>query len=146
MFDMNKRRHIEIIKRNQLSEGMEEYGIERREVRIKGRDGWSGKEVTYSLTHTEHSRLRSSQRGIDPFRLEAAIRFGEVVMKQGLMYCILGDSLIPDHLSRDRDKLRNTVVVLSGDSDEIITCYRGKNPFRRIKRKRKDLWVGRMAA
>lgn len=143
---MEKRRRIEIIKRDRLSEGMSDYGYQRSEVRIQGLDGSSGREVTYSLTHTAHSRRRSSQRGIDPFRLETVIRYGEVVMKQGLMYCILGDSLIPDHLSRDRDKFRNIVVVLSGDSDEIVTCYRGRHPFRRIKRKRKDLWVDRKAA
>lgn len=33
----------------------------------------------------------------------------------------------------------NTVVIVSGDSNQIITCYRSKNPFKNIKTKSKIL-------
>ena len=93
--------------------------------------------IDFSFKHTRHSHVRSSQRGINSFKIKAALQYGETIYKQGLIYFILGEDNIPALLHKDKNKLKNTVVVVSGNSNEVITCYRSSNPFRHIKHKSK---------
>lgn len=93
----------------------------------------------FNFKHTSHSFLRASQRGINSNKITAALKYGENIYKQGLIYYVLGEHNIPESLSKDKNKLKNTVVVVAGDSNNVITCYRSSNPFKNIKLKPKRL-------
>jgi hypothetical protein len=101
---------------------------------------------TVILQHTIHSRTRASQRCIDEERIDTVMVYGETVYKQGLIYMYLGRDQVPDHLARHRDKYANTVIVLAGDTNHVITCYRCSNPAKHLRRKQKSLAVWSRAA
>ena len=102
-------------------------------------DERSNNSLEFFFSHTTHSFKRSSQRGIDSEKIIVAIEFGEVFYKQGLQWHVLGAKGIPPYLEHKKNQLMNTVVIVSGDSNQIITCYRSKNPFKNIKTKSKIL-------
>ena len=114
---------------------------EQMEINFRVKDFESDQFVDFNFQHTRHSSLRASQRGIQKSKITAALQFGEAIYKQGLIYFILGENNIPDSLSKEKSKIKNTVVVVSGDSNQVITCYRSSNPFRNIKLKSKTLSV-----
>jgi len=97
-------------------------------------------QIDYTFNHSQHSFQRASQRGISKHKMRVTLQYGEVMYKQGLLFFVLGENNIPDFLIKDKNKLQNTVVVVSGDSNEVITCYRSANPFRNIKLKSKKLY------
>jgi hypothetical protein len=119
--------------------GEPETDYPNRRFNVVAKDPDSEVEQVFQFTHSDHSMVRSAQRGIEGFRMQVAIRYGRTIRKQGLEYCILGKNDIPEHLSHMCAKLRDTVVIISGESDCVITCYRGKDPFKRIKKKSKRL-------
>ena len=95
--------------------------------------------TSFNFRHTKHSFVRAAQRGINSNKIEATLKYGESIFKQGLIYYILGQNNIPKSLYKDKNKLINTVVVVAGDSNQVITCYRSSNPYRNIKIKQKQL-------
>jgi hypothetical protein len=96
----------------------------------------SGKIFSYSMSHTKHSKYRAAQRGFSENDLLNALDFSEVIRKQGLYFYIVVNSRIPSSLPEKRKKkILNMVVVVSGDEDSIITCYKAKNNFKHIKKK-----------
>jgi len=109
------------------------------EISFRMEDSKSHQGMNFNFKHTRHSFLRASQRGINSNKIAIALQFGDNIYKQGLIYFILGENNIPASLSKDKDKLINTVVVVSGNSNEVITCYRSSNPFRNIRVKSKKL-------
>jgi hypothetical protein len=95
--------------------------------------------VEFTFEHTRHSYLRASQRGFNQLKIAATLQYGESVYKQGLIYFILGEKNIPDVLIKQKEQLKNTVVIVSGDSNQVITCYRTSNPFKYIRTKSEKL-------
>lgn len=95
--------------------------------------------IEFEFEHTEHSYLRACQRGFTYRKIAAALQYGESIYKQGLIYFVLGENNIPDSLSKLKDKLKNTVVIVAGDSNKVITCYRTTNPFKYIRVKSERL-------
>ena len=105
-------------------------------------DEWKNlKSVVFNFRHTAHSFLRASQRGFNNNKISAALQYGENIFKQGLIYFILGEKNIPVALEKEKEKLKNIVVVVSGDSNQVITCYHSKNPFKHLKTKSKKLFT-----
>ncbi len=96
--------------------------------------------VELSFEHTVHSFQRAQQRGIRSLQLETTLQYGYAIYKQGLIYYILGENNIPEKLSKIKGQIVNTVVIVSGDSNQIITCYRSARPFKHIKMKSKKLY------
>ncbi len=96
--------------------------------------------MEFKFKHTAHSYQRSCQRGLAKNKIIATLEYGEVVHKQGLIYYILGEKNIPDILIKQKQKLQNTIVIVAGDSNQIITCYRSANPFKNIRTKSKELF------
>lgn len=90
--------------------------------------------------HTNHSHLRSDQRGISKSMISLTLEYGMTFFKQGFIYYVLGEKDIPKYLNRDKSHFKNTVVVVSGDSNQVITCYRSSNPLKNIKQKSKELY------
>lgn len=95
-------------------------------------------EVIYNLEHSRHSRRRASQRGITDHIISLALDFAVPIMKQGLIFYLVKSRLIPDSLDPHiRSRLENLVIVVSGDDNQIITCYKSPMAFRSIRRKEK---------
>lgn len=93
--------------------------------------------INFSLT--SHSEKRIEERSIKQEGIEIAIFYGKSFFKQGLIFYVIGTKL-PDYISPQQRKFcRNLVVVVSGDSDQIITIYRNKDPFKYIRKKGKKL-------
>lgn len=95
--------------------------------------------IEFMFTHTKHSYLRACQRGFNQQKIVAALQYGESVYKQGLIYFILGENNIPESLSKQKKHFKNTVVIVSGRSNQVITCYRSSNPFKKIRTKSEKL-------
>lgn len=114
--------------------------------KVVSKDDETGLVEVFTFSHTLHSLQRSAQRGISDSKLAIAILYGEPYYKQGLIYYVLGEDRIPDRLRTEKEKLRNTVVVVDGDSDTVITCYRSKDPFKQIRVKSKTLLTNKIAA
>lgn len=107
----------------------------------RAEDEVSNRGMDFTIRLSKHSVTRSSQRGIESYKLAIALQYGEVFMKQGLIYYVLGENNIPEQYSTLKSQLKNIVVVCCGRTDEVITCYRSANPFSRIKHKSKRLYV-----
>jgi hypothetical protein len=97
------------------------------------------KGLDFNFSHTQHSNKRSCQRGINKDKIIIALEYGKATFKQGLLYYVLGEKDIPAHLQQEKNKFMNIVVIVSGDSNEIVTCYRSKNAVKNIKLKPKEL-------
>ena len=95
--------------------------------------------LDFNFIHTSHSNKRSCQRGVNTDKIIIALEYGNTTFKQGLLYYVLGEKDIPAHLQHHKNKFMNTVVIVSGDSNEIVTCYRSKNAVKNIKLKPKEL-------
>ena len=95
--------------------------------------------LDFNFIHTSHSNKRSSQRGVNTDKIIIALEYGNTTFKQGLLYYVLGEKDIPAHLQHHKNKFMNTVVIVSGDSNVIVTCYRSKNAVKNIKLKPKEL-------
>ena len=98
------------------------------------------KKETLCFMHSKHSLARSNQRNINAQNISDVIEYGTAFFKQGLVFYVLGDHHLSDSLiQKEHKKSKNIVVVVSGDSNTILTCYRTNNPFKHIKHKQKHL-------
>ena len=95
--------------------------------------------VSFFFKHSWHSFIRAAQRGVTLNSIRTTLQYGKSVYKQGLIFYILGQSNIPESLCKEMKKLVNTIVIVSGTSNEIITCYRSSDPFKYIRKKSKRL-------
>jgi hypothetical protein len=109
------------------------------EIQYRVEDESSNQGLDFLFNHTHHSFTRSSQRGINSDKIIATLEFGEVFYSQGLQWYVLGEKNIPTYLKHKKNQLMNTVVIVSGDSNQVITCYRCTKPFKNIKTKSKIL-------
>ncbi|GAB3840662.1 DUF4258 domain-containing protein [Hymenobacter jeollabukensis] len=94
------------------------------------------------FNHTRHSAVRAAQRGIDTDKIALVLQYGECLCKQKLLYYILGEKNIPASLLKVGKELKNLVVIVAGDSNQVVTCYRSNNPFKHIRLKSKRLSLG----
>ena len=106
-------------------------------LKIVAKDIKTGITEEYNFTQTKHCLSRSAKRAIDINKLKLVITYGEPYYKQGLIYYVLGATSIPEEYKKDASKLMNTVAIVDGSSDTIITCYRSKNGHKHIKIKQK---------
>lgn len=99
-----------------------------------------GRCANYSLEHTDHSIARSAQRGISDREIILAMDYGTRFFKQGMVFYAVRKKDLPKDMKHGlREKLNNTVVVMSGDSNQIITCYRSANAMKHLKNKSKKI-------
>lgn len=93
-----------------------------------------------SFRHSQHSFERASQRDINDRNIALVIEYGTEFFKQGLIFYALGENNLPAGMkNRLAKKSMNIVVVVAGDSNTILTCYRSKNPLKHLKKKQKNL-------
>ena len=94
----------------------------------------------WNLSLSNHSRIRSQQRGITTDLINLAMDYSVAFFKQGLIFFAVVRKLLPDNMDpRLRERLNNVVVVVSPDSNEIVTCYKSSNAVHNLKRKMKRL-------
>lgn len=95
---------------------------------------------TLTFNHTNHSYKRANERNIKPEDISTVIEYGQAFFKQGLIYYVLGSNIFQNSsIKKHCDKSKNMVVVVDGNSNTILTCYRSKNPFKHIKKKQNRL-------
>lgn len=98
------------------------------------------KSETLTFKHSQHSLERANQRSIDDISIANTIEYGKAFFKQGLIFYALGEHNIPKNNRNKLSKVNtNLIVVVAGNSNTIITCYRSKNPFKHLKKKQKNL-------
>ena len=102
--------------------------------------------MTFEFQHSEHSLSRALQRGLTETHLRLALKYGKVFRKQGMQFYVLGEKDLPDNVTKEVRRFSNTIVLVSGQSNSIITCYRNNDPYRFVKRKSKLLKPFRNAA
>jgi hypothetical protein len=115
------------------------YSTNQLDIRYRVIENDFRKGLDFNFSHTQHSNKRSCQRGINKDKIIIALEYGKATFKQGLLYYVLGEKDIPAHLQHHKNKFMNTVVIVSGDSNVIVTCYRSKNAVKNIKLKPKEL-------
>lgn len=106
-------------------------------LNVIAKDNKTGITEKYTFSQTNHCIIRASQRAITNDKLKLVLTYGEPYYKQGLIYYVLGESSIPKEHKKDCSKLKNTVAIVDGGSDTLITCYRSRNAHKHIKHKQK---------
>jgi hypothetical protein len=109
-------------------------------IQFEVEDEKTNKIQILKFEHTNHSLYRSDQRGISKSKISITLEYGTTFFKQGFIYYVLSKKDIPNFLMRDKSHLKNTVVIVSGDTNQVITCYRSSNPLKKMKHKSKELY------
>ncbi len=90
------------------------------------------------VKHTRHSRRRASQRSIPDNILLMVLMLGTALHVQNSIYLTVTEKDLPRDLDHSlAEKMRNLVVILSSDSQTLITCYYAKNGAKHLKRRNK---------
>ncbi|MBF8149268.1 hypothetical protein ITJ86_05135 [Winogradskyella sp. F6397] len=114
-------------------------GIEKTTLTWEVRDEDLNISENLTFIHSRHSFKRANKRNINNTCIALTIEYGIAFFKQGLIFYVLGDK-VPDIIRKKLGKGNlNLIVVVSGNSNIILTCYRSKNPFKHIKKKQKNL-------
>ncbi len=85
------------------------------------------------LNLTQHAKQRMIQRGITHADIDFTIEYGERIYRQGLIFCVMLDKVAQLRGGSARHSARHMVVLLSHDQN-IITAYKDRNAFKKIKR------------
>lgn len=86
-----------------------------------------------------HSKTRICQRGICPEAVLKVIAQGEIIHKQGLKFHFIPKRISKDWTPKDRELVRDLVVITNLFRDEVITCYKNPKAIHQIKKKPKRL-------
>lgn len=94
----------------------------------------------WNFNYSHHSKVRSQQRGLTIDILNLGMDYSVAIFKQGLIFFAVIQKLLPGNMDHQlREKLNNLVVIVSQESNEILTCYKSSNGVHHIKRKSKRL-------
>ena len=94
----------------------------------------------WNIENSTHASKRIEQRGLSNEILYLAMDYGIPIFKQGLIFYVVTRKTLPVSLKSDLyEKLDNLVVVVSPDTNEIVTCYKSNNGLKHIKKKSKRL-------
>lgn len=97
-------------------------------------------QTALKMDFSSHSKKRSQQRGFASDLIFTAMDYSVAVFKQGLIFYAVIEKLLPKSMNHElREKLNNLVVVVSQDSNEIITCYKRHRAIHYINKKPKRL-------
>lgn len=95
----------------------------------------------WNTVFSNHSRQRFQQRGISQTLAYLAMDYSQAIFKQGLIFYAVIEKIIPVSMDHNvHEKLNNLVVVVSTESNEVLTCYRSAKGVHHIKRKSKRLY------
>jgi hypothetical protein len=89
-------------------------------------------------THfSPHSRKRMAQRGLCQETIQLVLKYGRVIHKQGLKFLYITKRMAQD--DPELAQATDLMVVVSGVSGVVLTCYRSPKAIRRVKKKPKRL-------
>lgn len=92
------------------------------------------------VSHTKHSRKRTSQRGISRDMIQDTLDYGTCMCKQGLEFFTMRRKDLKDRFDPGyAEKVEGVVVVLGSDGC-IRTAYKNKSGYKRIAKKAKRLY------
>lgn len=95
----------------------------------------------YNVHHTWHSLRRASQRSINYRTILTVLDYGHSFYLQGMIfYTVMKNSLPRKFDLKLKGKLKDLIVVMSGNGKVIITCYKAKNAIKQLKHKSKTLY------
>lgn len=101
----------------------------------------SHKKYRVEYLKTRHFEKRICQRNLNDELIQTTFDYGKTYFKQGLIFYVLGDNNVPDHIpNQEKKRYQNIVVVVAGNNSQILTAYRSKNPFKHIKKKHNRLF------
>lgn len=91
------------------------------------------------FAYSDHFLHRKSQRAINQGMINAVLEYGEAYFKQGLIFYVLGSKMssLKKEMNKDLNHFNNIVLLVSKDTNQIITGYRNSNPFKYVKKKAK---------
>ena len=83
-----------------------------------------------------HAKKRMAQRNVSSEDIDFVLDHGQRLYKAGAIFCFLGKCNIPKKWRRRFERLEGTMLVLSNESDTLITVYRNRQKgLRQVKRK-----------
>lgn len=85
-------------------------------------------------SHSNHSLIRSSQRGINDQVIELVINYGLLIKKQGYNFYLGTKKSFPSNLNHKLKEKASNVLVLVKEST-IVTCYKNEKVMKEVKRK-----------
>lgn len=109
-------------------------------------DESSGKSGKLVYLHSNHSDVRSQQRGLNDNQISFALQYGKEIFKQGLIFFVVRDKDIPEHIKPQSRKQYKNIVLITSSDGSIITCYKSKKAHKSIKLKKKRLGRRKIAA
>lgn len=97
-----------------------------------------------SIRFSRHGSVRMEQRGIKTDMVSLVLSQGQIIRKQGLRYYYVPKSSATDWERKDREAVRDLVVITDKSGSQLITCYRNPQAVKAIKRKTKWLCKGKL--
>ena len=77
----------------------------------------------WNTAFSNHSRQRFQQRGISRTLVCLAMDYSQAIFKQGMIFYAVKEKLLPENMDHHmREKLNNLVVIVSTESNEVLTC------------------------
>lgn len=106
-------------------------------VLVRSEEGSMSRMIDLNFQLCDHSLVRSKQRGIDIDSIVFAMTFGELIQKQGRIFCVVKSKQIPNEFIGKQAKYLNMVVILNKEQDTVITAYKSKDAMRVVNKKKK---------
>jgi len=93
-------------------------------------------ETAYNFQYSNHSIIQSKLRRIRHKDIQLGLCCSESFFKQGLVFHVVKNNLIPKVLSdKQANRIRGLVIIMAGDEARLITCYRSNTALKKIKQK-----------
>ncbi|MBK8905958.1 MAG: DUF4258 domain-containing protein [Anaerolineaceae bacterium] len=91
------------------------------------------------FTLSAHVRLRMAQRNLNWEDIHFVLQNGQRTRKAGVIHVFLGSRDIPPELRKRYGRLEGTIILVSKNTDTIITVYRNRQGGSgHIRRKAKE--------
>ena len=104
-------------------------------------DPITDKKYYVEYSKTRHFEKRICQRNFEDDLIKTVFDYGKTFFKQGLIFYVLGKNNLPKNLpNQKRKRYKDVIVVVCGDTSQIITAYRSKKPFKHVKKKQNRLF------
>ena len=99
----------------------------------------SGSDRLLRVEKTRHASMRAAQRNIGIFDMDFVLTYGKRTHSAGALFIFLRKRDIPDEFRTDDrvTKLEGTTLVISTDDNSLITLYKNKGGFRKLRKKSK---------
>ncbi len=91
----------------------------------------------FTFLLTDHALQRMNERKIKETRLADTLIRGKIIRKQGVSFCVLKNAHLSDFKEKNKKISGNTIVLLNGAEDTIITTYYNTKGIKSILKKKR---------